>query len=42
MSSGGLNAPTFRKAQRLKIEQKLNINIKPAITYTHCYMLVAV
>lgn len=42
MGSGGLNAPTFRKAQRLKREMNLNINTKPAITYTHCYMLVAV
>ena len=36
MSSGGQNAPTFRTAQRLKREQKLNINTNSAITYTHC------
>ena len=37
MSSGGLNATTFRKAQRLKKELNLNINTNTAITYTHCY-----
>ena len=36
MSSGGLDAPTFRKAQRLKRELSLNINTNTAITYTHC------
>lgn len=42
MSSGGLEATTFRKAQRFKIELNLNINTKPAITYTHCCVYVAV
>ena len=42
MSSGGLDTPTFRTAQRLKRELNLNINIKPAITYTHCCVYVAV
>lgn len=42
MSSGVLNALTFRKAQRLKRELNVNINTNTAITYTHCYMLVAV
>lgn len=42
MSSGGLHSPTFRKARRLKRELNLNINTKPAITYTHCYGLGAV
>lgn len=36
MSSGGLDAPTFRKAKRLKRELNLNINTNTAITYTHC------
>lgn len=42
MSSGVLNAPTFRKVQRLKRELNLNINTNTTITYTHCYMLMAV
>jgi hypothetical protein len=42
MSSGELNVPTFRKAQRLKRELNLNINTKPAITYMHCCAYVAV
>ena len=31
MSSGGLNAPTFSKAQRLKRELNLNINTNPPL-----------
>lgn len=42
MSSGGLEATTFRKAQRLKRELILNVNKNPAITYTHCCVYVAV
>jgi len=36
MSSGGLDATTFRKPQKLKRELNLNINTNTTITYTHC------
>ena len=42
MSSSGLEATTFRLTAKIEKKMNLNINTKPAITYTHCCAYVAV